>query len=68
MVEGIIISIVVAYGAGWIFLKAFHAWDSRQADKIREERIRRQLIRHGHCKSDEELLADARADVLHGWE
>ncbi len=68
MLEGIVISVVVAYGAAWLFLKAFYKWDASQCRKIRERMHRKMLIRHGRIISDAELLENGRTDTLHGWD
>ena len=63
MLEGIVVSVVIAYVGGWIFLKCFHAWDERQARKITERTQRKHPD-----KTPEQIIAKAKADALHGWD
>lgn len=68
MLEGILISIVAVYAISWVILKAVYWFDDRQAKQYREQRRLRHLVKFGREKSDQEILEEGRADILHGWD
>ena len=68
MLEGIIVSAIVAYAGGWAILKFLYWLDAREAKRIQERMHRNQLIKHGRTFSHEEIIERGKADVLHGWD
>jgi hypothetical protein len=64
MLEGIILSVVLAYVGGYTVIKVVHWFDEQQAKKIRRAREQRHLQQFGRAKSHEEIMEEARANVF----